>query len=114
MSDSFPDYDQIVIKPNDFKVEYTFDFPVCTDITSNDGFLPANTTLTSVECSGATEEGVTDNTLIAETPTLLDNVVTVSMKYPDSGAGRYSLTFKLYEGTTTYHANFESIFVYDE
>ncbi len=110
MSQDFNTFDKIELKPNDYKVEYTFDFPACTGASENDGALPVGTVIDAVSASAFTEGDVPEAGLIVGSPSVLNNIVSVSLKYPDGGVGRYYIDFILADGAITFDLDFQSIF----
>jgi hypothetical protein len=110
MSDSFNTFDKIELLPDNYNVEYSFDFPACSAVDEADGFLPFGTTLTAVSASVFDESENRVNDLIVGTPSLLNNLVTVGMQYPSGGDGRYQIRFYLNDSAIVYRANFDSIY----
>lgn len=86
---------KITIQTNDV-MGYTFKFPICTSATANDGAIPYGRTIASAVVVAYDKSGNTvSSELISGTPSLDAVTVTVVLKYPASGDGRYKLTFKL-------------------
>ena len=111
MSD-FNTYDQITIRPWSNVVPYEFEFTTATNASSNDGFLPTGTTITAVSAQAYDESDNLNSDLIVGSPVVVNNIVSVDMKYP--GAGRYQIRFRLSDGTSIFQANFDSIFAYTD
>jgi hypothetical protein len=95
--------EKILLQPNDTNLTYSFQFPICTSATANDGFLPAGTTISGVAVYGYTEAGVDcTTTLCSGVITNNTNTVFVPLSYPGA-EGYYKLTFilTLSDGATT-------------
>jgi len=93
---SFKSSRKIVLLPSDDRLSFTFQFTQNTSGVSNDGFLPYAVDATSVVATATSEDG-TAVTSIFTTPaaSVTSNIVTVTLKYPTEGAGRYFLQFVL-------------------
>jgi len=86
--------DQIIIQPHDSGVTYAFTSSPCSSAASNDGNIPYGTTVSGVEVLSANSDGEVITGLIDDY-SVTDNVISVTMSYPDDGAGNYHLTFLL-------------------
>lgn len=96
MGDSFETNGIIILQPGSATVPYSFTFAAASSATANDGSIPFGSTITSVVVKAFDSSG-TDKTseMIVGTPSLFSPVMTVSLKYPVTGDGVYSLEFLL-------------------
>ena len=91
---SFKSSRKIVLLPNDNKISFTFQITECSSAVSNDGFRPFGIDVTSVIATCVTEDGTAVSSIFTTpTPSVASNVITVTLKYPTEGEGRYYLTF---------------------
>ena len=89
------DIGKITIQSGD-EIGYTFKFPIASSATANDGAIPYGRTISSVIVTAYDEDDAdVTSELIEGTPSLSTVTVTVVLKYPASGVGRYKLTFDL-------------------
>lgn len=92
---SFEGYDEIILQPND-QISYEFNITVESSQGANDGFLPYGRSVSSVAVSGYSEDGITtDNHMIVGLPSVVNNLVSVVLRYPSAGVGRYRLEMVL-------------------
>ena len=84
---------RINLQPNDV-MGYSFTITVATSTTSNDGYLPVGTSVSSVNVRAYDKDDVlVTSDLISGTPSVNNNVISMKLKYPVlSGVGRYKLT----------------------
>ena len=104
---------RINLQPNTV-MDYTFYFPAASSATANDGFFPYNTTISDVTVNGYDEDGTScTSALISGTPAIVDNKITVTLKYPGT-TGRYKIEFvmTLNDGNKD-EAEFSNIFAVD-
>lgn len=93
----------IILQPNDADISYKFRAAVCSAEDANDGAIPYNTNVSSVSVTAYDEDGNVVTDLVQGSPSVSDNVVTITLSYPStSGTGRYKLTcvMTLNTGTT--------------
>ena len=95
MADSFQESSCIFLQPGDATVPYTFTFKACTTATANDGSIPNGTTISSVVVkvfdAQDTDVTVTSGIYVGDSLDAGGLVVTITLKYPTSGDGRYSI-----------------------
>jgi len=87
----------IILQPNSLKNAYMFEFAPASGPTEK-GSIPYSLSVSSATVSGSFAENGTDvsSELIAETPTVSSNTVTVKLNYPQTtGEGKYNLRFIL-------------------
>jgi hypothetical protein len=94
---NFKGNQKIQLQPYDYAINYEFEITVCSSSTANDGYISYGRTVSSVAVSGYAEDKTTlANDLIASTPSVNQNIITVPLSYPTiSGEGRYNLKFQL-------------------
>jgi len=109
--DNFKGHDLIRLQPGDNDVQYDFDITTCTTAIANDGFLPFGRSVSSVAVSGYQEDNVTlANDMISGSISESADVVSVPLKYPAAGEGRYKLRFTLtLDDSSTQEADFNRI-----
>ena len=95
MSDSFTTNGLIRLQPGSATVPYTFTFSVASSATANDGAIPYGTTIASAAVKAFDAAGTDKTSEIIVSNSVSSPVVTVSLKYPITGAGVYSLEFVL-------------------
>ena len=90
---NFETVGQINLQPTD-ELPWDFYFPPAASATEK-GAIPYNTTVSTVGVVVYDSEGTDVTTdLIEGTPSVTDNVVSVTFKYPvTNGDGRYKVTF---------------------
>lgn len=93
MIDDFEGFTHIILHPGDSRKPYSFTFLVNSDESSNDGFLPFNTTIDSATIIGYNKKNVSNNTLI-DNFLISGNVINVWLNYPGV-AGDYKIVFSL-------------------
>lgn len=79
----FQSSEAIKLQPNDSKLVYKFNFPVCSSSSANDGTLPYGTTISGIAVTswnGSTQ--IED--LIYGTPSVQSTVATVQLSYPST------------------------------
>ena len=107
---------RITLQPYD-KLGYSFQITICSSSTANDGFIPYGLTVSSCEIIAYNEDlEVVTSDLISGSPSLSDNIVTVTLMYPTTnGIGKYKLTFKLIlsDGSTK-EADFSRLYCCDK
>jgi hypothetical protein len=91
---SFKTNDKIQLQPND-QIGYEFQVTSCSTSAANDGFLPFGRSVTSFAVSGYGEDAVTPANDMIQSSALSGQIMTVVLKYPAAGAGRYRLEFIL-------------------
>lgn len=109
--DSFKGTKDIVLQPLSDKVPYSFRVTVCTSATTNDGYIPYNTSVTAAEVTAFDDEGNDVTAEMVDSTNLVSNIITVNLNYPSvSGEGNYSLRFELeLSNGSTEEADFERI-----
>jgi len=90
---NFETVGQINLQPGD-SMPWDFYFPPAASVTQK-GAIPTGTNIASVIVTAFNSEGDSATAeLIDGVPTVVDNVVTVVLKYPaTTGDGRYKVTF---------------------
>lgn len=91
---SFQGHDEIILRPDDTGSQYSFEVTQCSSATANDGFLPYGVSVSSITVT--THKRDSNNTTVTDiivgTPSVVDNVVYATLKYPSTnGEGRYKL-----------------------
>jgi len=92
---NFESSKSITLQPGDTEKPYEFKITVCSSSTANDGWIPYNTTVSSVVVTAYDEN--TDTTvsgMISGTPSESENVITVLLNHIDTN-GEYYLYFLL-------------------
>lgn len=92
---NFETVGQIDLQTGD-RMGWGFKFPICSSTTEK-GAIPYGRTISGVDVTAfdALDNDVTSD-LIDGTPSLVDDTVSVTLKYPvTNGEGRYKLTFAL-------------------
>ena len=114
MGDSFSTNGIIIIQPESEAVPYSFLFEAATTATSNDGSIPFGSIISSAVVKSFNAQGEDKTSeMIDGTPGVIDNSVNVSLKYPSSGDGNYSLEFVLtLAPTAKLEYDFTRIFVF--
>ena len=90
---------KIILMEHDSDVTYSFSFPSCTSATANDGNIPYDSVISSVEIEAYKRDGVdysssdVSSSLISASSNG-DNIVYLDFQYPDA-AGFYKVVFKL-------------------
>lgn len=90
----------IVLQPLHKNVTYEFEITVASAVGEDDGFLPHNSTISSVDVKIFDNEGA-ENTEILQDTDLTGFVVTLTLTYPPvAGEGYYGVRFvvKLVDG----------------
>jgi hypothetical protein len=96
MPNDFKESKRITLRVDDTNIPYTFQFPICSSATANDGAVPYGLTIASHTVKGhlSTTPAVDASTALINTSILSGTTVTVKLKYPVV-AGIYHLVFKL-------------------
>ena len=95
MGDSFETNGIIILQPGSATVPYTFTFVAATSGTANDGSIPFGTTIASASAKAFDTSGNDVTSEIVVNDSNNDTVVSVTLKYPISGPGNYSLEILL-------------------
>ena len=109
---SFKSNRKLVLLPSDNKLSFTFEFTQNATASSNNAFLPAGVDIASVVVTATTEDGTAVTSIFTTpTPSVASNIVTVTLKYPTEGAGRYYLQFVCtLDNTAVIEADFNRIY----
>ena len=113
MSDSFQGSEIITLQPGS-NLSRTFTFAAASSAAANDGSIPYNTTISEADVKAFDETGSdkTSEIVAAESNTSL--VVTIKLKYPTSGEGRYSLEILLtFSNAETEEYDFTRVYAED-
>jgi len=112
---SFKTNRKIIVQPYDSNVAYDFKFTQNSARNASDGFLPYGGTMTAAEVSAVTEDGTAVTSLILSSAfDASTNIVTVRLRWPSEGAGRYFLRFKLtIDANVIIEADFGRVFAED-
>jgi len=113
---NFQSAGNITLQPNDANATYSFSFPVCSTSTANDGYLPADTTISGVVVTAQSDDGTDATADMIDTTTNTTTVVSVTLDYPTTtmsgitGVGYYKLTFVLtLDNGTVLEADFNRV-----
>jgi hypothetical protein len=109
---SFKTTRKIIIQENDYNVAYNFHFTENSSINSSDGFLPYDSTMVNVAVEAVTEDGTACSSLILSSGfSDVTKTVTVRLKWPNEGVGRYYLRFIItLFGNVTIEADYGRVF----
>jgi len=113
---SFKTAGQIILQPSD-NMGYSFEITVASSATSNNGFIPFGTTVSSVVVVVYDKDDTVITTdMVVGTPTVTDNIVSMQLKYPVlNGNGRYKATMILtLDNGDTKEADFDRIYTKDK
>lgn len=114
--DDFQDIAQIKIQPGTNNVPKSFNFPVCSSATSNDGFIPYGETISDIAVTAHKNDDTDATADIIVSSSFSAFTSTVFIKYPGAGKeGIYHLTFivSFSGGASDEEADYNRIIVED-
>lgn len=90
--------EEFLLRTGDKKIAQ-FEATVCSSATANDGTIPFGRVVSTVAVKAYKQDNLSSEVttdIIDGTPTELNNVVSITLKYPTTnGPGRYQLRFAL-------------------
>lgn len=104
---------QIILQEND-NMGYSFEITVASSASANNGFIPFDTTVSSVVVVAYDKNNeVVTSDLIFGTPTVTNNIISMQLKYPvTNGEGRYKITMILtLDNGDVKEADFDRVYV---
>ena len=79
---NFEENKSITLQPGDNKKPHEFEITVCSSAVANDGWIPYETTVASIDVHAYRDDGTdVTSTMIEGTPTESDNVITVILNH---------------------------------